>query len=56
MDEEQIKKILEGLKGMAGDSREQAAKRRVEAERLIIQKKTNKELHLCLLYSIYSRK
>ena len=44
MDEEQIKKILEGLKGMAGDSREQAAKRRVEAERLIIQKKTNKEL------------
>ena len=44
MDEEQIKKILETLKGMAGDSREQSAKRRVEAERLIIQKKTNKEL------------
>ena len=44
MDEEQIKRILEGLKGMAGDAREQAAKRRVEAERLILQKKTNKEL------------
>ena len=44
MDEEQIKRILEGLKGIAGDSREAASKRRVEAERLIIQKKTNKEL------------
>ena len=44
MDEEQIKKILESLKGMAGDSRQQAAKRRVEAESLIIQKKTNKAL------------
>ena len=44
MDEEQIKRILEGLKGIAGDSREAATKRRVEAERLILQKKTNKEL------------
>src|SRR6056300_18696 len=44
MDEEQIKKILEGLKSISGDSREQAQKRRVEAERLILQKKTNKEL------------
>ena len=44
MDEEQIKKILESLKGMAGDSRQQAAKRRVEAESLLIQKKTNKAL------------
>ena len=44
MDEEQIKKILESLKAMAGDSREQAAKRRVEAESLITQKKTNKAL------------
>ena len=41
MDEEQIKKILDGLKAISGDSREQAQKRRVEAERLIIQKKTN---------------
>ena len=44
MDEEQIKRILDGLKGIAGDSREAATKRRVEAERLILQKKTNKEL------------
>ena len=44
MDEEQIKRILEGLKGIAGDSREATTKRRVEAERLILQKKTNKEL------------
>ena len=44
MDEEQIKRILESLKGMAGDSREAATRRRVEAERLILQKKTNKEL------------
>ena len=44
MDEEQIRRILEGLKGIAGDSREATTKRRVEAERLILQKKTNKEL------------
>ena len=44
MDEEQIKKILEGLKNMAGDSREQLVRRRVAAERLILEKKTNKEL------------
>ena len=44
MDEEQIKRILENLKGMAGDSREAATRRRVEAERLILQKKTNQEL------------
>lgn len=44
MTEEEIKRILDGLKGIAGDSREAATKRRVEAERLILQKKTNKEL------------
>ena len=43
-DEQDIKNILDGLKAISGDSREAATKRRIEAERLILQKKTNKEL------------
>jgi hypothetical protein len=43
-DEQDIKNILDGLKAISGDSREAATKRRVRAEELILQKKTNKEL------------
>ncbi len=43
-DEQDIKNILDGLKAISGDSREATTKRRVQAERLILQKKTNKEL------------
>ena len=44
MDEEQLKKIIEGLKNISGSPREQQQKLRVEAERLVKQQKTNKEL------------
>jgi hypothetical protein len=43
-DEQDIKNILDGLKAISGDSREASIKRRVRAEELILQKKTNKEL------------
>ena len=43
-DEQDIKNILDGLKAISGDSREAAKKRRIEAESLILRKKTNKEL------------
>ena len=44
MDEKQLQDIIDSLKKIGGSPREQQLKLRVEAERLVKQQKTNKEL------------
>ena len=44
MDEKQLQDLIDSLKKISGSPREQQQKLRVEAERLVKQQKTNKEL------------